>query len=286
MTVVNPQDYAGLQPAWCPGCGNFGILSALKKALVDLNIPPYNLLVVSGIGQAGKLPHYMKCNTFNSLHGRAVPVAIGAKIANHDLTVIAVGGDGDGYAEGGNHWIHAMRRNHDITYMVHNNQIYALTKGQASPTSDTGFITKTTPEGSPPQINPLALAIASDASFVARGFAGDVDHLAGLIKQAITHKGFALLDILQPCVSFNHVNTYEWYSKRVYKLDEEKKYNPADKIMAFNKSMEWGDRIPIGIFYHKERPVFEKSLKALRNIALVKQPVEPARIQKLMTDFY
>ncbi|MDD5311857.1 MAG: 2-oxoacid:ferredoxin oxidoreductase subunit beta [Dehalococcoidia bacterium] len=285
MTVVNLQDYAGMQPAWCPGCGNFGILSALKKALVDLNIPPYNLLIVSGIGQAGKLPHYMKCNTFNSLHGRAIPVAIGAKMANQELTVIAVGGDGDGYAEGGNHWIHAMRRNHDITYMVHNNQIYALTKGQASPTSDTGFITGTTPEGSPPQINPLALAIAADAAFVARGFAGDVDHLAGLIKQAISHKGFALLDILQPCVSFNHINTYEWYSKRVYKLEEEKKYNPADKTMAFNKSIEWGDRIPIGIVYSKERPVFESTLKALRNIPLVKQPLEPGKIQKLLTDF-
>ncbi len=282
---VTLNDYAGLQPAWCPGCGNFGILSALKMALVDLGIPPYKLLVVSGIGQAGKLPHYMKCNTFNSLHGRPVPVAVGAKIANRELVVIAVSGDGDGYGEGGNHWIHSMRRNHDVTYMVHNNLVYALTRGQASPTSGAGFVSKTTPEGAPAPINPLALAVASNASFVARGFAGEVEHLAGLIKLAINHKGFSLLDILQPCVTFNHVNTYEWFKKRVYKLDADKNYDPSNKLAAFEKAQEWDEHIPLGIIYRKQRPTYEDSIVALASTPLVKQSIEPARVEKMMADF-
>jgi len=281
---VTINDYAGLQPAWCPGCGNFGILSALKMALVDLGIPPHKLLVVSGIGQAGKLPHYMKCNTFNSLHGRPLPVAIGAKIANRELVVIAVGGDGDGYGEGGNHWIHSMRRNHDITYMVHNNQVYALTRGQASPTSEAGFFSKTTPEGAPAPINPLALAVASNTSFIARGFAGDVEHLTGLIKLAVSHKGFSFLDILQPCVSFNHVNTYDWFKKRVYRLDADKNYDPSNKLAAFKKAQEWDERIPIGIIYRKQRPTYEDSILAIAGPPLVKQSIEPARVEKIMTD--
>ncbi|MGD0854910.1 MAG: 2-oxoacid:ferredoxin oxidoreductase subunit beta [Dehalococcoidia bacterium] len=283
--AVTLNDYAGLQPAWCPGCGNFGILSALKMALVDLGISPHKLLVVSGIGQAGKLPHYMKCNTFNSLHGRPVPVAVGAKIANRELIVIAVGGDGDGYGEGGNHWIHSMRRNHDITYMVHNNQVYALTTGQASPTSGAGFFSKTTPEGAPAPINPLALAVASNASFIARGFAGDVEHLAGLIKLAVSHKGFSFLDILQPCVTFNHVNTYEWFKKRVYKLNADKNYDPSNKLAAFEKAQEWDERIPLGIIYRKQRPTYEDSILALADLPLVKQSIEPARVEKMMADF-
>lgn len=278
--AVNISDYAGLQPAWCPGCGNFGILSALKKALVELDIPPYKLLIVSGIGQAGKLPHYMKCNTFNSLHGRPVPVAVGAKIANHELTVIAVGGDGDGYGEGGNHWIHSMRRNHDITYMVHNNQVYALTRGQASPTSSAGYISKTTPQGAPVPINPLAMAIASDVSFAARGFAGDVEHLTGLIIQAISHKGFALLDILQPCVTFNHINTYDWFNKRVYKLDDS--YNASDKFAAFSKAQEWEERIPLGVIFRKKRTTYEGGLNALAHQPLVKQKVSIEQVEKMI----
>lgn len=281
---VTINDYTGLQPAWCPGCGNFGILSALKKALADLDILPHQLVIVSGIGQAGKLPHYLKCNTFNSLHGRAVPVAEGIKMANHDLQVIAVGGDGDGYGEGGNHWLHAMRRNHDITYMVHNNQVYALTRGQASPTSDDGYVAGTTPGGSPHPVQPLAIAIASGAAFVARGFAGDIDHLAGLIKLALQHKGFSLLDILQPCVSFNHVNTYDWYKKRVYKLDEDKNYDPADKAMAFSKSYEWGERIPIGVIYLQERATFEESLPALHDSPLVKHKHDLNKMNRLINN--
>jgi 2-oxoglutarate ferredoxin oxidoreductase subunit beta len=283
--MVIMSDYAGLQPAWCPGCGNFGILKALNEALVGLEIEPHRVLLVSGIGQAGKLPHYTRGNVFNSLHGRPVPPAIGAKIVNPDLVVIAVSGDGDAYGEGGNHFIHAARRNHDITYLVHNNQVYGLTKGQASPTSDAGFVTKTTPEGASNPVNPIALAIVSGASFVARGFAGDSGHLAGLIKQGILHRGFSLVDILQPCVSFNHRNTFQWYHQRVYKLEDESGYEPTDKKAALEKAFEWGDKIPIGIIYRQELPVYEDNLPALREGALVSREIAPQRAEKLIAEF-
>jgi 2-oxoglutarate ferredoxin oxidoreductase subunit beta len=221
---------------------------------------------------------------FNSLHGRALPVAIGAKLANSELTVIAIGGDGDGYGEGGNHFLHAIRRNHDMTYLVHDNQVYGLTKGQASPTSDEGFVTKTTPEGSGHPMNPIGLAIMGGATFVARGFAGDIDHLAGLIQQAIQHKGFALIDILQPCVSFNHKNTYQWYQERVYKLEEDR-YDPTDKRQVRAKAEEWGDRIPIGVIHREERTTFEEGQPALKNGPLVKQDVQPGRGQSLLAEF-
>jgi 2-oxoglutarate ferredoxin oxidoreductase subunit beta len=220
----------------------------------------------------------------NGLHGRPVPAAVGAKIANPELTVIAISGDGDGYGEGGNHWIHAMRRNHDITYLVHDNQVYGLTKGQASPTSDQGFVTKTTLEGAPPPVYPIALAIAAGAGFIARGFAGDIEHLASLIKAGILHKGFALIDILQPCPTFNKKNTYAWYRERVYKLDEAS-YNPGDKMAAFEKSQEWGDRIPIGVIYRKEAASFEEQVPALKKGPLAKQKIEPLQAERLLSEF-
>ena len=282
--MVTVSDYAGLKPAWCPGCGNFGILEALNRALIEMEIEPHQVLLVSGIGQAGKLPHYTRGNVFNSLHGRPVPPAIGAKIANPELIVIAVSGDGDAYGEGGNHFLHAARRNHDITYLVHNNQVYGLTKGQASPTSDVGFITKTTPYGAASPVNPIALAIVSGASFVARGFAGDIDHLSHLIKRSITHRGFALIDILQPCVSFNHKNTFQWYRERVYKLEDER-YDPSDKKAALEKALIWGEEIPIGIIYEENLPVYEDQLPALSDGPLVKQKIGPRRVEKLLAEF-
>jgi len=281
--MVTIADYAGIKTAWCPGCGNFGILSAVKKALVELKIEPHQVLLVSGIGQAGKLPHYMRGNIFNSLHGRPVPPAVAAKIANPELIVIAVSGDGDAYGEGGNHFIHAARRNHRITYLVHNNQVYGLTKGQTSPTSDSGFITRSTPQGAPVPINPLALAIALDTSFVARGFSGEIDHLAGLIKAGIQHPGFALIDILQPCPSFNFKNTFNWYRERVYRLGAD--YDPTDKLAAFARAQEWGEKIPIGIIYKKERPTFEEQLPALKAGALVTQKLEPRGVAGLFDEF-
>lgn len=197
-------DFKGQQePAWCPGCGNYLILEAFNKAMTELELEPYQIVVVSGIGQAGKFPHYTRVNTFNGLHGRTLPVATGVKLTNHELKVFAVAGDGDCYGEGGNHLLHAIRRNIDIKLIVHNNQIYALTKGQASPTSLKGMVTKTQPFGViVDTLNPITLAISLDCSFVARAYAGDPDHLKEIIKYATVHKGFALIDVLQPCVTF------------------------------------------------------------------------------------
>jgi len=282
--MVTMSDYAGLKPAWCPGCGNFNILEALNKALIEMEIEPCQVLLVSGIGQAGKLPHYTRGNVFNALHGRPVPPAIGAKIANSELIVIAISGDGDAYGEGGNHFLHAARRNHDITYLVHNNRVYGLTKGQASPTSDVGFITKTTPYGAASPINPIALAIVSGASFVGRGFAGDIDHLSHVIKKGITHRGFALIDILQPCVSFNHKNTFQWYQERVYKLEDES-YDPSDRKAALDKALIWGEEIPIGVIYEENLPVYEDQLPALGEGPLVNQKIAPRRVEKLLAEF-
>lgn len=282
--MVTLSDYAGLKPTWCPGCGNFGILEALNRALVEMEIEPHQVLLVSGIGQSGKLPHYTRGNVFNSLHGRPVPPAIGARIANSELIVIAVSGDGDAYGEGGNHFLHAARRNNDITYLVHNNQVYGLTKGQASPTSDVGFITKTTPYGAVRPVNPIALAIVSGASFVGRSFAGDIDHLSNVIKKGITHRGFALIDILQPCISFNHKNTFRWYRERVYKLEDER-YDSSDKKAALEKALIWGEEIPIGIIYEENLPVYEDQLPALSEGPLVKQKIDPRRVEKLLAEF-
>jgi len=282
--MVTMHDYTGLEPAWCPGCGNFGILRSINKALVDIGIEPQRVLLVSGIGQAGKLPHYSRGNVFNSLHGRALPVAIGAKLANPELTVIVVGGDGDGYGEGGNHFLHSLRRNHDITYLVHDNQVYGLTKGQASPTSDEGFITKTTPEGASPALNPIALALACGASFVARGFAGDIELLSDLIKQGIQHKGFSYIDILQPCVSFNHRNTFQWYRERVYRLEDES-YDPTDKRQVRAKAEEWGERIPVGVIYREERSTFEERQPALKKGPPVRQILDSSRAKEQLQKF-
>lgn len=277
------EDYRGRKPAWCPGCGNFMILKAFNEAMVEMGIEPYEFVIVSGIGQAGKFPHYTKCNTFNGLHGRTLPVATGIKLANHKLKVFAVAGDGDCYGEGGNHLMHAIRRNIDIKLFVHDNQIYGLTKGQASPTSMKGIVTKTQPFGVfSEQFNPLAMAVALNCSFVARAFAGDIEHLKSIIKEAVNHKGFALVDILQPCVSFNKINTFEWYRQRVYKLEND--YDPSDRTRAFEKALEWGDRIPTGIIYKSERPTFEEHIPVIREKSLVEQEFQ-FNVKKLIENF-
>jgi 2-oxoglutarate/2-oxoacid ferredoxin oxidoreductase subunit beta len=284
--AVTVQDYLSpLENQWCPGCGNFGILRAVKKALVELELEPHQVLFVSGIGQAGKFPHYLKCNLLNELHGRALPAAIAAKIVNPELTVIAVGGDGDGYGEGGNHFISAMLRNVNITYLVHNNQVYGLTKGQASPTANQGFVTKTTPAGAGEPLNPLALAVATNASFVARSYSADTDHLSRMISLAIRHKGFALVDIFQPCVTYNHVNTYQFYQTHLYKLEDDKSYDPSDRVAAFRKTLEWGDKIPIGLFYRVDRSLFEEKLEAVKKGPLVKQKLDPFRFENVLEEF-
>ncbi len=283
--MVTVKDYAEAVPiAWCPGCGNFAILQAVRNALVGLGLEPYQVLFVSGIGQAPKLPHFTQGNIFNGLHGRTLPVATGAKIANHEMVVIGIDGDGGAYGEGVGHLLATMRRNINMTYMAHNNQVYGLTKGQASPTSDLGFVTRTTPFGAGQPLNPLTLALSSDITFLARGFSGDIEHLSGLLKAGIEHRGFSLIDILQPCVSFNHKNTYQWYQERVYKLEGEE-YDPSDKMAAFAKAQEWDHRIPIGIIYRQERPVYEEQFPVLKDMPLVKRKINPSEFEGLLDEF-
>jgi len=278
--MVTRQDYeSDFENKWCPGCGNFGILSAMTDALVQLGIPPNKLLMVSGIGQAAKTPHFLKCNAFHGLHGRALPVATGAKIANHELTVIVNSGDGDCYGEGGNHFMHAIRRNLDILLLVHDNMIYGLTKGQASPTSALGMATQLQPQGviSEP-LNPLALALSLGAGFVARGFSGNSEHLSRLIREGIEHRGFSLIDILQPCVSFNRVNTFAWFRDRVYDLSE-RSHDQEDCEGALALSREYGERIPIGILYKKEKPTFTDRIGNLDSGPLISQSYDPRRLE-------
>ncbi len=278
--------YQGIESAWCPGCGNFPMLKAFKQALAELEIRPEELLVVSGIGQSGKFPHYLRCNTFNGIHGRTLPVATGARLANPELKVVAAAGDGDCYGEGGNHLLAALRRNPDVTLVVHNNQVYALTKGQASPTSDLGYKTLLQPQGVYyPPLHALALAVAQECSWVGRGFAGEVEHLTGLYKDALTHRGFALLEVLQPCVSFNKVNTFQWYKQRVYHVETEPDYQPEDEIWAYRKAKEWGERIPIGVIYRHPRPLLEEFHPALQAGPLVRQKPERP-VNQLLAEFY
>ena len=271
---------------WCPGCGDFGILNALKKTLVTLNKQPKDILLVSGIGQAAKLPHYIKCNCFNGLHGRAIPPAVAAKIANPNLTVLVTTGDGDCYGEGGNHFIHNIRRNVDITVIVHDNQIYGLTKGQASPTTDLGYETKVQVNGVILEpIHPLEMAIALGCGFVARGYSADSEHLSWLIAEGIKHKGFSLIDVLQPCVTFNKKNTYEWYKKRIYKINDNTSYNPADKMAAYQKAAEWQDRIPVGIIYRVDKETYEDKSGINRAPSLVEANIENVDITSLLNEF-
>lgn len=262
---MKSQDYElpDLDISWCPRCGNFGILTLLKRALTELSIEPRQLVIASGIGQAAKTPHYLKNNVFNGLHGRALPAATAIKAANPQLTVIAQGGDGDMYGEGGNHFLHVIRRNPDLTHLVHNNMVYGLTKGQASPTSRPGFVTPLQVDGVTQEpFNPLGVAIALNATFVARVYVGAIDHAVAVVKEAISHRGYALVDILQPCVSFNRLNTYEWFKEHCYPLEEE--HNPDDRQAAFARACET-ERLPLGIFYRcSERKTFEEQLVAYR----------------------
>ena len=260
---MNTQSYAldNIDIAWCPGCGNFGILKAMEGALAEMEIPSENLVMVSGIGQAAKIPHYMKCNAFNGLHGRALPAAVAIKASNPDLVVIAESGDGDMYGEGGNHFLATIRRNPDITNIVHNNMVYGLTKGQASPTSQRGFVTPVQVAGVILEpFNPIAVAVALDASFVARAYIGDIDMTKDIIKKAISHRGYALVDIFQPCVSFNKINTYKWFKEHTYDIEDS--YDPTDRVRAFEKAID-SSKFPLGVIYtNRKKPIFEQSLAA------------------------
>ena len=280
-STLTLEDYGTFETAWCPGCGNFGILTALKQALVDTHHAPHQVLFVSGIGQAAKTPHYLKANVFNGLHGRALPVATGARLANPSLKVIVESGDGCMYGEGGNHFLAAIRRNINVTVLVHDNHIYALTKGQASPTSEKGLITKVQPQGvqSMP-FNPVAVAIAMRASFVARGFPGMKDHLVGVLKRAIQHEGFAVVDILQPCVSFNKINTFKWYTDRCKPLPAE--YDPHDWHQAMETAGQWGDQIPVGVLFESAEPTYESRIPVCGNRERGSQPVDRDVLKRIM----
>jgi 2-oxoglutarate/2-oxoacid ferredoxin oxidoreductase subunit beta len=246
------KDFKGkAEPDWCPGCGDFGVLSALKMALAELGIRPHEAMVISGIGCSSNLPGYISTYGMHTLHGRALSVATGAQLANHEMKIIITGGDGDGYGIGGNHFVHSMRRNVDLTYIVMNNQIYGLTTGQVSPTSVKGMKTKSTPNGSAENpIMPIPLAIAAGATYVARAYTGQVKHMVELIKGGIEHKGFALIDALSPCVTFNHDNSHEFFKQRTRKL-EDLGHDPTDFAAAMKWGYEWDEKIPIGLFWKR-----------------------------------
>jgi 2-oxoglutarate ferredoxin oxidoreductase subunit beta len=268
---------------WCPGCGNFSILKVLKQSLDELKINPKKLVISAGIGQAAKTSQYVNSNCFNGLHGRALPVATGIKAANPELIVIAEGGDGDMYGEGGNHFIHAIRRNLDIVNIVHDNMVYGLTLGQASPTSRRD--TKTTLQLDGVYLepfNPIAVAISLNASFVARAFSGDMNQLKEILKEAVNHKGYALVDVFHPCVSFNKVNTFKWFKDNTYYVDEN--YDNTDKIEAIKKAFET-DKLPLGVIYKNEKnKTFNENLNAYKNDnrPLYKRKVNLKKVEKLL----
>lgn len=267
---------------WCPGCGNFGILMALKKALIQLGLDRHQIVIVSGIGCHGKMVNYVNVNGFHGIHGRVLPVATGIALANPALTVVGFQGDADCYDEGWGHFTHAIRRNVNMTLIVHNNMVLGLTTGQATSTSQEGFKTKSTPHGViSPMLKPLAHALVSNATFVARGFAGDVAHLSNLIMKAVRHRGFAFVDVFQPCVTFNYRNTYDWFRERVYKLEEED-YDSNDWQKALKKSLEWGDKMPIGVFFKQVKPTYRDRLPQVADVALSKLTTEDTDIKALL----
>ena len=269
---------------WCPGCGNFGILAAIKDALVEQRVQRESVVLVSGIGCHGKIVNYLDVNGFHGIHGRVLPLATGIKLANPELVVIGHAGDADQYDEGWGHFSHAIRRNIDMTLIVHDNQILGLTTGQTTSTSLEGFKTKSTPHGSTnAPLNPIAVALVSHGTFVARGFAGDPKHLKLLIVEALKHRGFSYLDVLQPCVTFNYLNTYKWFRERIYKL-EERGHDCTDRKAAIIRSLESGEQIPIGIFYKEEKPTYLDNMPHLKGKSLSKMNIEEVEISRFVDD--
>lgn len=285
-TALNKKQagFTGYFPTWCPGCGNFGIWAALKTAFAKLGFTEDNCAIIYGIGCSGNMNDFLWANSFHALHGRSLPNAIGVKLANHKLPVVAIVGDGDCYGEGGNHLIHAARGNHDITVIVHDNRVYGLTTGQVAPTAIKGFKAKSTPSGIiEVPINPIALAVTQGASFVAQGFSGDINHLVDLIIEGVQHRGFSLVNVFQPCVTFNQQTTYAWYRERIYKLTNEN-HTQGDLHKALEKSLELEEKIPIGVIYKNERPVYTDSLPQLREKTLI-EAENSVNIEKFITEF-
>jgi 2-oxoglutarate ferredoxin oxidoreductase subunit beta len=282
LPVIGKSD---TKPTWCPGCGDFSVLAAVEMALKRLQVPSHNVAVVSGIGCSSNLPHFLSSYGFHAIHGRALPVAEGIRWANHGLTVIATGGDGDGFGIGAGHFVHTMRRNVDLTYVTMDNQIYGLTTGQASPTSMMGQKTKSTPNGVIERpVDPIALALASGATYVARGFSGDVKHLADLIANGIQHRGFSFVDVFSPCVTYNKLNTFDFFRQRVYKL-ETSGHDPTNIGLAFQRAIEWGEKIPIGLFYKVDYPTYEDLEEVLSAGPLAHQNAGLVGREKLLDEF-
>ena len=279
-----------VDPDWCPGCGDFGVLAAVQKALVELQIPNHEVATISGIGCSSNFPGYINTYGMHTLHGRSLAVATGFKMANHGMTGLVTGGDGDGFGIGGNHFMHTMRRNVDLLYIVMDTQIYGLTTGQTSPTSRKGMKTKSMPFGNVEgPINPISLALSAGATFIARGFSAEQKHLTELIKQGIQHKGFSFIDVFSPCVTYNHDNTFQWFRPRVKKLEDNPEYDSTNWMAAMEKSLLWGDEIPIGKFFERtDVPTLHESEPVLANEPLVKQssriPPDVARafVEELM----
>ena len=253
VNQLTAADFKGkVEPDWCPGCGDFGVLNSLQKVLAEMKIQPHDAITISGIGCSSNLPGFINTYGMHTLHGRALAVATGVQMANHSLKVIVTGGDGDGFGIGGNHFIHTMRRNVDLLYLVMDNQIYGLTTGQTSPTSRKGMKTKSMPYGNVEEpINPIAIALAAGATFVARGYSAEPKQLMDLIRQGMEHKGFAFIDVFSPCVTYNHDNTYAWFKERVKKLEDDGSFDPSDWHEAMKRALLWGDQIPIGKFFQR-----------------------------------
>lgn len=271
-------------PTWCPGCGDWSLWAALKGAMTDIGFEPQNTVIVYGIGCSGNMTNTVNTYGFHGLHGRAIPVAAGVKLANHKLNVIVITGDGDCYGEGLSHFIHGARANHDITVIVHDNQVYGLTTGQTSPTSHKGYKSKSTPGGAiEKQLNPLALSLDAGATFVARGFAGDIPYLTQIFKQAMSHSGFSHVDVFQPCVTFNKHNTYQWFNERIYKLDASSRqledYSKAHKLAREE------EKLPIGVFYRTDRPSYHQSLPQLAANTLIEQDITDRDINNLVRKY-
>jgi 2-oxoglutarate ferredoxin oxidoreductase subunit beta len=277
------------EPTWCPGCGNYRLLQSVAGALSELRVEPWKVVVVSGIGQAGKLPHYLRVNFLHGLHGRTLAKALGIRLANPGMTVLAVGGDGDLYGEGGNHLIHAFRRNPNVCCLVHNNGVYGLTRGQGSPTAQQGFRDGLHPAGNAlPAFNPLAVGLACGATFLARGFVGNPGQLSSLIVQAVRHPGFGFIDVLQPCVTYNRHNTYGWFSERVYEVGEDS-HDTSDRDAAFRRALEWPGKpdgpILTGVLYRSSRVTYEERVPALSKGPLTDYVVDRARVERAAEEF-
>ncbi len=263
-----------VKPNWCPGCGDFSVQAAIQKAAANVGLEPEEVALITGIGCSGRLSGYINAYGVHAIHGRALPLAQGVKMANRDLTVIASGGDGDGYAIGMGHTIHALRRNMNMTYIVMDNQIYGLTKGQTSPSSAVGFVTKSTPKGNiEKNVAPLELALSSGATFVAQGFSSDIKGLTKLIEDAINHDGFSFVNVFSPCVTYNKINTYDWFKENLTSIDDIENYDTTDKQLAIQTVLEYESMLKGIVYQDTETPSYESQIEEMEGTPLAKKDI-------------